>query len=175
MSWCQYLCSVHSKPCHRPHFTVGGSWNKSLRLQPLQRCYCENSGSLASACVMRRHYSELCSFSNLSVTHLCHNSFSNTSVALPTSQPILQPFRRLTTSQLILQHFRYFTYVTKLILQPFCRFFYVTSSSLNSPGEPPISHRATGSVRKALDILPHSFFFCLGTDLPSGKLLYLAG
>ena len=42
---------------HRPHFTVGGSWNKSLNLRPLQRCYCENSGSPASACVMRRHYS----------------------------------------------------------------------------------------------------------------------
>ena len=41
----------------RPHFTVGGSWNKSLRLQSLQRCYCENSGTPASACVMRRHFS----------------------------------------------------------------------------------------------------------------------
>ena len=26
---------------HRTHFIVGGSWNKSLHLQPLQRCYCE--------------------------------------------------------------------------------------------------------------------------------------
>ena len=26
-------------------------------LQPLQRCYCDNSESLASACVMRHHYS----------------------------------------------------------------------------------------------------------------------
>ena len=42
---------------HRSHFTVGGSWNKSLLLQPLQRCYREGSGSPASACVMRRHYS----------------------------------------------------------------------------------------------------------------------
>ena len=24
---------------HRPNFTVGGSWNKSLHLQPLQRCF----------------------------------------------------------------------------------------------------------------------------------------
>ena len=23
---------------HSPHFTVGGSWNKILHLQPLQRC-----------------------------------------------------------------------------------------------------------------------------------------
>ena len=71
--------------------------------------------------------------------HLHHNSFSNPSFALPTSQLILQPFRRFTyvtahspilpslyprhssfsnpsvaspTSQLILQSFRPFTYVT---------------------------------------------------------------
>ena len=42
---------------YRPHFTVGVSWNKSLHLQPLQRCYCENSGSPASACVMRCRHS----------------------------------------------------------------------------------------------------------------------
>ena len=42
---------------HRPHFTVGGCWNKSLHLQPLQRCYSQNSGSPASAFVMRHHYS----------------------------------------------------------------------------------------------------------------------
>ena len=41
---------------HSSHFTVGGSWNKSLHLQPLQRCYCEDSESPASACVMRHHY-----------------------------------------------------------------------------------------------------------------------
>ena len=50
---------------------------------------------------------ELCSFSKLSITsptsahsdspnflslHLCHSSFSNPSLALPTSQLILQPF-----------------------------------------------------------------------------------
>ena len=29
----------------------------NLHLQPLQRCYFENSESSASACVMRRHYS----------------------------------------------------------------------------------------------------------------------
>ena len=42
---------------HRPHLTLCGCCNKSLHLQPLQRCYCENSGSSASACVMGRHYS----------------------------------------------------------------------------------------------------------------------
>ena len=45
------------KVYHRPHFTVGGRWNKSLHLQPLQRCYCKNSGSPASAFVIRRHFS----------------------------------------------------------------------------------------------------------------------
>ena len=44
----QYVCGV---------MNFDGSWNKSLHLQPLQRCYCENSGSPASACVMWRHYS----------------------------------------------------------------------------------------------------------------------
>ena len=62
--------------------------------------------------------------------HLRHNSFSKPSVALPTSQFILQPFSCFTyitvhelcsfsilsvtstTSQLILQPFRRFTYIT---------------------------------------------------------------
>ena len=44
--------------------------------------------------------------------YLCHSSFSNTSVASPTSQ---------------------------FILQPFIRFCFVTNSSLNSPGEPRVS------------------------------------
>jgi hypothetical protein len=37
---------------HWPHFTVGGSWNKSLHLQQLQRCYCENAGSTVNACAV---------------------------------------------------------------------------------------------------------------------------
>ena len=52
------------------------------------------------------------SYSNLLSLYLCHSSFSNPSVASPMSQ---------------------------LILQPFFRFSYVTSSSLNSPGEPPMA------------------------------------
>ena len=50
------LRSVHSKTLLQTHFTVGGSWNKNLYLKPLQRCYCEDSESPASACAMRRHY-----------------------------------------------------------------------------------------------------------------------
>ena len=96
--------------------------------------------------VRERLENELCSFSNLSVTSL-------------KSQHILQPFRLL-----ILQPFCHFTYVashsptlpslylrhssfsnpsvasptSQLILQPFFRFSYDTSSSLHSPGEPPL-------------------------------------
>ena len=58
----------------------------------------------------------------LPLLHLRHSSFSNPSFALlcpfsklsvpsPTSQLILESFRRLPTSQLILQPFRCFTYV----------------------------------------------------------------
>ena len=50
--------------------------------------------------------------------HLRHNSFSNSSVALPTSQFILQPFVASPTTQ--------------LILQPFFRFYYLTGFSLTS-------------------------------------------
>ena len=50
---------VHQKLYHRQHFTVGGSWNKSLHLQPLQQCYCENLGSPASACIIT--LSHICS------------------------------------------------------------------------------------------------------------------
>ena len=46
--------------------------------------------------------------------YLCHSSFSNPSVASPTSQ---------------------------FILLPFLCFSYITSSSLNSPGEPPMLKR----------------------------------
>ena len=57
MNFDRRLALCIQKLYHRSHFVVGGSWNKSLRLQPLQRCYCENSVSPASAGVMRRHYS----------------------------------------------------------------------------------------------------------------------
>ena len=59
--------------------------------------------------------------------HLRYNSFSNPSVALPTSLLILQPFCCFTYVQFILQTF-------------FC-FSYITSSSFNSPAEPPMALR----------------------------------
>ena len=64
------------------------------------------------------------SFSKPPSLYLRLSSFSNPSVASPMSQFILQPFR-------------WFTYVT-VHFQPFFRFAYVTSSSLNSPGELPM-------------------------------------
>ena len=67
---------------------------------------------------------ELCSFSNLSVTS-------------PTSQLILQPF----VAYLRHSSFSYPSVASPtspFILQPFFRFSYVTSSSLNSPGESPM-------------------------------------
>ena len=63
-------------------------------------------------------------YPTLPLFYLRHSSFSNLSVALPTSQLIIQPFRASPTSQ--------------FILQPSFRFSYVTSSSLISPGEPPM-------------------------------------
>ena len=96
--------------------------------------------------------------------HLHHYSFSNPSVASPTSQIMLQPFFRFSyvigsslmspgepPITLNTQPFRWFTYVTahsptllvatpmsQLILQPFIHISYVTGSSLTSPGEPPM-------------------------------------
>ena len=82
-------------------------------------------GSIINCEVRESLENELCYFSKLFVTsarsqthfptlpslYLRHSSFSNHSVGSPTSQ---------------------------FILQPFFRFSYVTSSSLNSPGEPPM-------------------------------------
>ena len=98
--------------------------------------------------------------STLPLLHLCHSSFSNPYFASPTSQAL-----HLRHQSLILQPFRRFTYLTahspilpslylhqssfsnpsvasptsQINLQPFFRFSYVTSSSLNSPGESPMA------------------------------------
>ena len=82
---------------------------------------------------------------------LRHYSFSNPSVASPTSQFILQPFFRFsyvtTHSQnlpsLYLSHSSFSnpsvaSPTSQLILQSFFRFSYITGSSLTSPGEPPM-------------------------------------
>ena len=81
-----------------------------------------------------------------------HISFSNPSVALPTSQLILQPFRCFNyvtphspslAPSLYLRSTSFFkpsvaSPTSQLILQPFFRFSYDTGFSLTSPGEPPM-------------------------------------
>ena len=84
--------------------------------------------------------------------HLRHNSFSNPSIALPTSKLILQPFRCFTyvttrSPTFPSLHLRHNSFsntsvalpTSQFILQRFFRFSYVTCSLLNSPGEPPMS------------------------------------
>ena len=56
MSFDRYYALCIQKLYHTHNYTVGGCWNKSLHLQPLQRRYCENSGGPASARVVRRYY-----------------------------------------------------------------------------------------------------------------------
>ena len=56
--------------------------------------------------------------------YLRHSSFSNPSVASPTSQLILQPFFRFSFSKLSIA-----SPTSQLILQPFPRFTYVTGHS----------------------------------------------
>ena len=45
MNFDRWYALCIQKLYHRPHFSVGGCWNKSFHLQPLQRYYCENSGN----------------------------------------------------------------------------------------------------------------------------------
>ena len=78
--------------------------------------------------------------------HLRHNSFSNPSVALPTSRLILQPFRCFTyvtanypTLRSLYLHHGSFSNLSitpptpQLILQPFRRFTYITAHSPTFP------------------------------------------
>ena len=76
--------------------------------------------------------------------HLRHNSFSNLSVALRTPQLILKPSVASPTSQ--------------FIPQPFFHFSYVTSSSLNSPGEPPM-YIGLSSVSSILCMCPQALYY----------------
>ena len=92
-------------------------------------------------------------------------SFTHPYIASPTSHLILQPFRRFThvtahfpflplqssahsptLPQLHLRHRSFYnpsvaSPTSQFILQPFFRFSYVTSSWVNSPGEPATVHR----------------------------------
>ena len=101
-------------------------------------------------------------------------SFSNLSVTSPTSQLILQPFRRFTyvkahspaLPSLYLRHISFNTSVasptSQFILQPFFRFSCVTSSSLHSPGEVAL-----------LILQPFRHFTYITTHSPTHPSLYL--
>ena len=97
--------------------------------------------------------------------HLRHSSFSNPSLALPTSQLILQPFLFLPMSQLILQPFRCFTYVTAhsqtLLL------LLLNHSSAHSPSFQSLHLRHSAFSNSSLAFLPMSQFvlqpFCCFT------------
>ena len=83
--------------------------------------------------------------------YLRHNSFSNPSITSPTSQLVLQTFRRFTyvttnsptLPSLHLRHNSFFKPsvalpTSQLIIQPFHCFTYVIGTSPTSPGEPPM-------------------------------------
>ena len=119
------------------------------------------------------HYPTLPSF------YLRHSSFSNPSVASPTSQFISNPSFASPTSQalhliyvtthsptlpsLYLRHSSFSnpsvaSLTSQFIHQPFFRFSYLTSSSLNSPGEPPMGTCCT-PVNKAMSEISNCFHY----------------
>ena len=87
-----------------------------------------------------RHFTYVTAHSpTLPSLYLRHSSFSNPSVASPTSQLILQPCSAHSTTfpSLHLRHSSFFnpsvaSPTSQLILQPFFRLCYVTGSSLTS-------------------------------------------
>ena len=86
----------------------------TLHIQSDSRRFTGSIGAYSAELILQpfRHFTYVTTHSpTLPSLYLRHSSFSNPSVALPTSQ---------------------------FILQPFFRFSYVTSSSLNTPGEPPM-------------------------------------
>ena len=109
------------------------------------------------------------------VTERLENELSNPSVALLTSQLILQPFRHFTyvtthspaLPSLYLHHSSFFnpsdaSPTSQLILQSFFRFSCITGSSLTSTGEPPMhlisvffSHLRQSLFEKILDAIPN--------------------
>ena len=76
---------------------------------------------------------ELCSFSNLSITS-------------PTSQFILQTLPSLFLRHSSFSNLSVSSTMPQFTLQPFFCFSYVTSSSLNSPGEPPMVFLFVGQL-----------------------------
>ena len=84
-------------------------------------------------------------------------SFSNLSVTSPTSQRILQPFRLVSYVTAHSENPSVASPTSQFILQPFFRFSCVASSSLNSPGEPPMGHP---SDMRGIRFESELFLFC---------------
>ena len=116
-----------------------------LILQPF-RCFTyvtAHSPTLLSLLILQpfRHFTYVTThFPTLRLLYLRHSSFSNPSVASPTSQFIVKPFFRFSfsnlsvtspTSQLILQLFRRFPYVTAH--SPNLLLLHLRHSSLSNP------------------------------------------
>ena len=116
--------------------------------------------------------------------HLRHNSFSIPSVALPTLQLILQPFRcftyvtvhsRTLLSLLLLMQW------AELILQPFRLFTYVTAHSLTLPllhlrhssFSNPFSNLSVTSPTSQLILQPFCCFTYITAHSPTLPLLHL--
>ena len=87
--------------------------------------------------------------------HLRHSSFSNVSVALPSHSSFSNPSVASPRSQFILQTFFHFSYIT--------------SSSLNSPGEPPMGR---GSNSGPLDERHSVVHEILTINMEIAKLCY---
>ena len=134
--------------------------------------------------------------------HLRHRSFPNPSFASPTSQALhlihLASRPWIIKAELILQTFCHFTYGTthspklpslylrhssfsnssvasptsQIIPQPFFRFSYVTSSSLNSPGLPPMNYKSRAHSPTLPSLyLRHSSFSNHSVALPTSQLV----
>ena len=122
--------------------------------KPFFRLFYVTSSSLNSP-------GELCTFSNLSVTS-------------PTSQLILQPFRRFTyvtahSPTLPLLHLLHSSFS-----KHFFRFSYVTSSSLNSPGELcSFSNLSVSSPTSQLILQPFRRLTYVTAHSPTLPLLHL--
>ena len=118
---------------------------------------------------LRSHSTHSTTFPSL---HLRHKSFSNPSVALPTTKLILQPFHCFTYvtahsptfNSLLLRH-RIVTYV-----QRFPHFTYVTSHSLTLPSlylrQSSFSYPSVASPRSQLFLQPFfRFSYVIGSSL----------
>ena len=137
----ELCCDYYYELCSFSNLSVT-SPTSQLILQPFRHFTYITAHSPTFPSLHLRHSS----LSNPSVLHLRHSSFPNLSVTSPTSQLILQPFRRFTyvtahyptLPSLYLPHSSFSNlFVTspmlQLILQPFRHFTYVTAHSPTLP------------------------------------------